>query len=97
MSNLSLVEDLELEFSLMTTADAQYPSRSPIGSSHPGLALKNRKILIVADDRSKVRSLTDILRPQGYIVSDVNSGEAALTYYSEMVPDLIHAIAPLVR
>ena len=89
MSNLSLVEDLELEFSLMTTAGAQYSSRSPIGSSHPGLALKNRKILIVADDRSKVRSLTDILRPQGYIVSDVNSGEAALTCYSEMVPDLI--------
>jgi two-component system sensor histidine kinase/response regulator len=58
-------------------------------SSHPGLQLKNRKILIVAADRAKVRSLTEILRPEGYFVRDVNSGQATLDIYAEFEPDLI--------
>lgn len=60
-----------------------------IGTNHPGLGLKNRKILIVADDRSKVLYLGDILSPAGYQVADVNSGAAALDHYAQLEPDLI--------
>lgn len=63
--------------------------RATSGSSHPGLALKDRKILIVTGDSTKVRSLTEILRPEGYLVSDVVSGEAALNLLPEYEPDLI--------
>ncbi len=66
-----------------------HPHWMNVGSSHPGLELKNRKILIVAADRAKVRSLTDILRPDGYLVRDVNSGQATLDIYAEFEPDLI--------
>lgn len=59
------------------------------GSSHPGLQLKNRKVLILADDKSKVRTLTDILREEGYHVADVSSSEAALDYYARFEPDLL--------
>ena len=60
-----------------------------IGSNHPGLGLKDRKILIVTDDRSKVLSLSDILSPEGYQVDDVNSGADALDYYPRFEPDLV--------
>jgi two-component system, sensor histidine kinase and response regulator len=60
-----------------------------IGTNHPGLGLKDRKILIVADDRSKVLYLTDILSPEGYQVADVNSGAAALEHYARIEPDLV--------
>ena len=58
-------------------------------SEHPGLGLKNRKILIVAEDRAKVRSLRDILEPAGYVVSDANSGEAVLSAYTQANPDML--------
>jgi two-component system sensor histidine kinase/response regulator len=60
-----------------------------IGSNHPGLGLKDRRILIVADDRSKVLSLSDILSPEGYQVAHVTSGAAALDYDPRFEPDLI--------
>ncbi len=70
-------------------ADAEHDDWMNAGSSHPGLQLKNRKVLIVAHDRAKVRALTEILRPEGYLVADVASGEAALECYPEFEPDLI--------
>jgi two-component system sensor histidine kinase/response regulator len=60
-----------------------------IDSNHPGLGLKDRKILIVADDRAKVFYLTEILAPEGYQVADVNSGAAALDHYAQFEPDLV--------
>ena len=60
-----------------------------IGTNHPGLGLKGRKILIVADDRSKVNYLSEILAPEGYKVADVNSGSAAQDYSVHFEPDLI--------
>lgn len=74
----------------MNTEDPAYAvagSRSE--SAHPGLGLKNRRILIVADDRAKVRSLCDILRPQGYLVDDINSSDAVLETYAKFDPDLL--------
>lgn len=59
------------------------------GSAHPGLQLKNRKILIAAAGRAKVRTLTEILRPEGYVVQHVDSGRAALEMYAKFEPDLI--------
>ncbi len=59
------------------------------GSSHPGLRLKNRKILIVADDRAKVLNLTDILASEGYKVEAVKSGAAAIDCTPRYEPDLI--------
>jgi two-component system sensor histidine kinase/response regulator len=74
---------------VMKTEAIAYSAHPFSSTSSSGLALKNRKILIVADDRSKVRNLTDILRPEGYLVNSVNSGEAAANYFLEFEPDLI--------
>ena len=60
-----------------------------IDSNHPGLGLKDRRILIVADDRSKVLYLSELLSSEGYQVADVNSGAAALDYYPQFEPDLV--------
>jgi two-component system sensor histidine kinase/response regulator len=60
-----------------------------IGTNHPGLGLKDRKILIVADDPSKVNYLSESLSPEGYRVADVNSGAAALDYVPRFEPDLV--------
>jgi two-component system, sensor histidine kinase and response regulator len=60
-----------------------------IDSAHPGMGLKNRKILIVADDHSKVLSLREILVLDGYDVVSVSSGGAALDYYNQYEPDLV--------
>ncbi len=60
-----------------------------IDSAHPGLGLKNRRILIVADDHAKVLKLGEILAPEGYTVASVGSGEAALGYYRQFEPDLV--------
>lgn len=69
--------------------DFQPSVKSSTGDSRSGLALKDRTILIVANDQSKVRSLTDILRPEGYLVTTVDSGEASLNYSRQNEPDLI--------
>ena len=60
-----------------------------IDSSHPGLGLKNRRILIVADDHAKVLNLREILALEGYEIVTVNSGDAALSYYQQFEPDLV--------
>src|ERR1700679_2713508 len=60
-----------------------------IDSSHPGLGLKDREILVVADDTSKVQSLREILTEDGYLVPSVTSGKSALDYYRQFEPDLI--------
>ena len=60
-----------------------------IGTNHPGMGLKDRKIMIVADDHAKVLYLSEILTPEGYRVADVNSGAAALASYSQFEPDLV--------
>jgi signal transduction histidine kinase len=60
-----------------------------IDSAHPGLGLRNRKILIVADDRSKALRLREILTSDGYVVSTANSEEAALRHYRQFETDLV--------
>jgi DNA-binding response OmpR family regulator len=60
-----------------------------IDSAHPGLGLRNRKILIVADDRSKALKLREILASDGYVVSTANSEEAALRHYRQFETDLV--------
>lgn len=60
-----------------------------INSSHPGLQLRNRRILLVADDRAKVQRLTDILVPEGYHVARVGTDAEALEYCALVQPDLI--------
>jgi two-component system sensor histidine kinase/response regulator len=60
-----------------------------IDSAHPGMGLKNRRILIVADDHSKVLSLREILALEGYEVASVSTGESALDYYNQYEPDLV--------
>lgn len=60
-----------------------------IDSSHPGLGLKNRNILIVADDSSKVLNLSEILSLEGYVVASVSTGGNALQYYQQFGPDLV--------
>jgi two-component system, sensor histidine kinase and response regulator len=60
-----------------------------IDSSHPGLGLKNRSVLIVADDLSKVVKLREILSIESYQVSHVDTGTAALHHYQRFEPDLV--------
>ncbi len=51
--------------------------------------LKQRKILIVDDDRLNIRILGGILRAEGYVLADADSGERALELYSQFLPDLV--------
>ena len=60
-----------------------------IGTTNPGLGLRGRRILIIAEDPSKVLGLSDILSPAGYQVADVSSGPAALDLCPRFEPDLI--------
>ena len=53
------------------------------------LDLKDRKILVVDDDRLNARILGSILKPEGYVVADADSGEAALDLYAKFQPDLV--------
>jgi signal transduction histidine kinase len=61
----------------------------PVDSSHPGFGLKNRRILIIADDRSKALKLREIVASDGYVVSSANTGEAGLRQYRESESDLV--------
>ncbi len=75
---------------LMNTEDPAFSVQLPLSeSAHPGLGLKNRRILIVANDRAKVRSLAEILQPEGYLVADVSSSDAVLDCYADFDPDLL--------
>lgn len=55
----------------------------------PALDLKGRKILIVDDDRLNIRILGSILKSEGYVYADANSGERALEIYAEFKPALV--------
>jgi len=60
-------------------------------SSHAGppAAPGARRILIVDDDRLIRRTLTGVLRPEGFAVVEAESGEKALEVYAEARPDLV--------
>jgi signal transduction histidine kinase len=51
--------------------------------------LRQRKILIVDDDRLNIRILGGILRGEGYALADADSGEKALDAYAQFLPDLV--------
>ncbi len=51
--------------------------------------LRERKILIVDDDRLNIRILSGILRSEGYVLADADSGERALEIYAQFLPDLV--------
>src|SRR3954462_14473465 len=53
------------------------------------LELKDRKVLVVEDDRLNSRILGGILKPEGYTVMEADSGEAALDAYAKFQPDLV--------
>jgi two-component system sensor histidine kinase/response regulator len=52
-------------------------------------ALRGRKILVVDDDRMNIRILGGILKTEGYVLRDADSGERALEVYAEFRPDLV--------
>jgi signal transduction histidine kinase len=51
--------------------------------------LKGRKILIVDDDRINIRILSSILQNEGFVITESDSGESALSLYEEIKPDLV--------
>lgn len=51
--------------------------------------LTGRKILIVDDDRMNIRILSGILKSEGYVLAEVDSGERALEVYATFRPDLV--------
>ncbi len=60
----------------------------PTATSAP-FPISGRKILIVDDDRLNIRVLAGILKPDGYVIAEANSGEAALDTYPNFRPDLV--------
>lgn len=58
-------------------------------NGQPRIDLAGRRILVVEDDRMNARIISSILRPEGYVISEADSGEAALLAYPEFRPDLI--------
>jgi signal transduction histidine kinase len=57
--------------------------------STPPIELKGRKILVVDDDRINLRILAGILRGEGYVLTECDSGEKALASYEQFQPDLV--------
>jgi two-component system sensor histidine kinase/response regulator len=51
--------------------------------------LKGRKILIVDDDRLNIRILAGILKSEGYVLGDANTGEKAIEVYASFKPHLV--------
>jgi len=51
--------------------------------------LAKSKIMIVDDDRINIRILGGILRGEGYLLTEADSGEKALQVYAESLPDLV--------
>jgi two-component system sensor histidine kinase/response regulator len=60
----------------------------PAANTNAG-AHQGRKILIVDDDRINIRILSTILKTEGYVLAEANSGEAAVEIYRQFQPDLI--------
>lgn len=52
-------------------------------------SLKGRKVLVVDDDRVNIRILGGILKADGYIMAEADSGEKALELYPSFDPDLV--------
>ncbi|MBL9194474.1 MAG: hybrid sensor histidine kinase/response regulator [Opitutaceae bacterium] len=52
-------------------------------------SLAGRKILMVDDDRLNLRILSGILRGEGYVLAEADSGEKALELYATFQPDLV--------
>jgi two-component system sensor histidine kinase/response regulator len=55
----------------------------------PKPATGGSRVLVVEDDRLNARVLVGILKPEGYEVVNVGSGEEALERYPEFKPDLV--------
>jgi two-component system sensor histidine kinase/response regulator len=64
--------------------DSQPPSTELISET-----LKGRKILVVDDDRMNIRILANILKAEGYVIGDADSGEKALLVFESLRPDLV--------
>ncbi|HQF40491.1 MAG TPA: hybrid sensor histidine kinase/response regulator [Opitutaceae bacterium] len=62
------------------------PAPSP---GQPRIDLAGRRILVVEDDRVNARIIASILRPEGYVIAEAESGEAALATVPDFQPDLI--------
>ena len=58
-------------------------------SAPNSIDLRGRRILVVDDDRLNVRILSNILKSEGYLIADANSGERALEIYDSFNPDLM--------
>lgn len=58
-------------------------------SSSAPTNLNGCKILIADDDRLNIRILAGILKREGYVIADADSGERALELYSEFGPNLV--------
>ncbi len=52
-------------------------------------ALKDHKVLLVDDDRLNIRILAGILKPEGVLVAEADSGESAIAQYARFQPDLV--------
>ncbi len=59
------------------------PSTTPLPS------LQGRRILVVDDDRLNIRILGGILRPEGYVLAEADTGERALEVLAEFKPHLV--------
>ena len=55
----------------------------------PPIEIKGRKILVVDDDRLNLRILGGILRGEGYVLAEGDSGERALELYEQFRPNLV--------
>ena len=51
--------------------------------------VSGRKVLIVDDDRLNIRVLNGILKGDGYVLAEADSGENALAIYPNFRPDLV--------
>jgi CheY-like chemotaxis protein len=58
-------------------------------NGQPRIDLVGRRILVVEDDRMNARIISSILRPEGYVIDEVDSGETALAAYPKFRPDLV--------
>jgi signal transduction histidine kinase len=51
--------------------------------------VSGRKVLIVDDDRLNIRVLAGILKGEGYVLAEADSGENALSTFASFRPDLV--------
>jgi len=58
-------------------------------SSASASNVEGRRILLVDDDRINLRILAGILKKEGYVAAEANSGERALELYLEFRPHLV--------